>query len=155
MGILSSAAEVAANDTNLDVLVKVMLFNLNAKNINLFSLYSPLFTYPTPNIELKSYYTFKYNLDHHLSSSTNETVTATHSAIPSTHAVATSTHAVATSTHAATTLPHAAMTTTQAPSGRYTSIYIDLFNVSERYTESSLNCMRICTRTLYINKVPL
>lgn len=94
-------------------------------------------------------------IDHHLSSSTYETVTATQSAIPSTHAVATSTHAVATSTHAATTLPHAAMTTTQAPSGRYTSIYIDLFNVSERYTESSLNCMRICTRTLYINKVPL
>lgn len=87
-------------------------------------------------------------IDHHLSSSTYETVTATQSAIPSTHAVATS-------THAATTLPHAAMTTTQAPSGRYTSIYIDLFNVSERYTESSLNCMRICTRTLYINKVPL
>lgn len=60
VGILSSAAEMAANDTNLDVLVKVMLFNQNAKKINLFSLYSPLFTYPTPNIELKSY-TFKYN----------------------------------------------------------------------------------------------
>lgn len=150
MGILSSAAEVAANDTNLDVLVKVMLFNLNAKNVNLFHFKAPFL-----HIELKSYYTFKYNLDHHLSSSTNETVIATQSAIPSTHAVATSTHAVATSTHAATTLPHAAMTTTQAPSGRYTSIYIDLFNVSERYTESSLNCMRICTRTLYINKVPL
>lgn len=59
--ILSSAAEMAANDTNLDVLVKVMLFNLNAKNINLFSLYSPLFTYPAPYIDFESYYTFKYN----------------------------------------------------------------------------------------------
>lgn len=82
-------------------------------------------------------------IDHHLSSSTNETVTATQSAIPSTHAVATSTHAVATSTHAATTLPHAAMTTTQAPSGRYTSIYIDLFNVSDILKVPSTVCVYV------------
>lgn len=34
-------------------------------------------------------------------------------------------------------------------------IYVDLYNVSERYTESSLSCMRKRARTLYINKVPL
>lgn len=111
-----------------------------------FSLYSPLFTYPAPLI---LNLIIRLNIiDLHLSSSTHETVTATQSAIPSTHAVATS-------THAATTLTHAAMTTTQEPSGRYTSIYIDLYNVSERYTESSLSCMRKRARTLYINKVPL
>lgn len=38
VGILSSAAEMAANDTNLDVLVKVMLFNLNAKMSTFFTL---------------------------------------------------------------------------------------------------------------------
>lgn len=38
VGILSSAAEMAANDTNLDVLVKVMLLNLNAKMSTFFTL---------------------------------------------------------------------------------------------------------------------
>lgn len=36
--ILSSAAEMASNDTNLDVVVKVMLFNLNAKMSTFFTL---------------------------------------------------------------------------------------------------------------------
>lgn len=43
VGILSSAAEMAANDTNLDVLVKVMLFNLNAKMSTFFTLKPPFY----------------------------------------------------------------------------------------------------------------
>lgn len=116
MDILSSAAEMVANDTNLDVVVKVMLFNLNAKNVNLFHFIAPFLHIQHHTLILNLIIRLNI-IDLHLSSSTHETATATQSAIPSTQAVATS-------THAATTLTHAAMTTTQEPSGRYTSIYI-------------------------------
>lgn len=115
-----------------------------------FSLYSPLFTYPAPYIGFESYYTFKYNRSSLvLINSWNRNSNSV------CHSINSRCRHVNSRCYNANSRCNDDNSRTKWSVYKYIYMYIDLYNVSERYTESSLSCMRKRARTLYINKVPL